>query len=257
MTTEKINPKVSILMAIHNEEPELLEKSVQSLLNQTHDSFELIAIIDGESEENISYLNSLQDNRLKIVVNKENVGLTKALNLGLSIALGEYIARNDSDDFSDPERLKIQSDFLDKNQDHILVASKAFEITEGKQNTQSVPFVSGDELLKKTLGKFNPLTHSSIMVRAKSMRSIGGYDESFRYAQDYKLYVDLMDQGKFENLDQELISRTVASNRISFKHNKDQLRCSLRARQEYCKKRGSSVPILYSILKSKIKLLIS
>ena len=87
--------KISILMSVYNEKKEWLEKSIESILNQTFDDFEFIIYDDCTNDENKKILNSYacKDKRIKIITNSTNRGLTYNLNKGIEIAKGEYIAR--------------------------------------------------------------------------------------------------------------------------------------------------------------------
>ena len=109
--------KVSLLMSVYFEENDLLKRSIEAICAQTFDNFELLIVNDKSNEANSNLLNEFEkkDPRIKIIHNKENLGLTKSLNKAAGISQGSYLARIDSDDFCDPERLKTQVEFLDEN----------------------------------------------------------------------------------------------------------------------------------------------
>src|SRR3989337_2996755 len=117
--------KVSVIMSVYNGERHLRE-SVDSILNQTFQDFEFIIINDGSKDQSKYILESYKDERIKLIHNK-NMGLTKSLNIGISIAKGKYIARQDADDISEPERLKTQYDFMEANPGLGLIGSQ-FEV---------------------------------------------------------------------------------------------------------------------------------
>jgi len=113
-------PEVSILMGVYNEQ-EYLAESISSILNQTSENFELI-IIDDASKDNFSEIvQQFDDERIRLLENKTNLGLTKSLNRGLDLAAGKYIARQDADDISEPDRLERQVAFLEDNEEIALV----------------------------------------------------------------------------------------------------------------------------------------
>lgn len=103
-------PPVSVIMPTYNAMPYLAD-AVESILQQTLTDFELIIVNDGSTDDSRAYLDSLQDPRLR-VIHQENRGLVFALNRLLDVACGEYIARLDSDDISEPDRLLRQYEFL-------------------------------------------------------------------------------------------------------------------------------------------------
>ena len=87
-------PLVSVIMSVYNEE-EYIEKSLQSILNQTIQDFEVIIFDDCSTDDTVEIINNFKDNRIFLYQNAENQGLTKNLNQGLRLAKGEYIARMD------------------------------------------------------------------------------------------------------------------------------------------------------------------
>ena len=111
------NPKVSCLCCLYNTPPELFKACIDGLINQTFNNFEVLIINDGSDkyyEENKQLINSLHDNRF-IWINKEHSGKSQTLNLGIEKSRGKYIAINDSDDISFPNRLEYQYNWLEEN----------------------------------------------------------------------------------------------------------------------------------------------
>ena len=114
-------PIISVIMSVYNEPLDWVQESIDSILQQTFGNFEFIIINDNpNNKELFDFLitNKIKDNRIIIINNDENIGLTKSLNKGLERAKGEYIARMDADDISLPERLEKQINFLNTN--HII-----------------------------------------------------------------------------------------------------------------------------------------
>ncbi|MDD2913253.1 MAG: glycosyltransferase family 2 protein, partial [Candidatus Pacebacteria bacterium] len=114
----KNNPKISIIMPVYNVET-FLSEAIESVLNQTFYDFEFVIINDGSTDNSLEIIKNYEkkDSRIVLLDNKENLGITKSLNIGLNKARGEYIARMDGDDISEKERIEIQYDFLKKNRD--------------------------------------------------------------------------------------------------------------------------------------------
>lgn len=198
-------PSISVIMATHSGGPYLPE-AINSILNQTFSDFEFIIINDAAKPETAELLNSYTDPRIKIIVNSENLGLTKSLNKGLSIAQAEYVARMDADDISLPERLEVQKKFLDEHPEIVVVGSATIIIdSEGKESGSKKP-VTDPELLKFYILLKNQITHSSVLFRKKIIVESGGYDESVKYAQDYNLWSRLLDKKLLiSNIDQPLL----------------------------------------------------
>lgn len=111
-----MNSEVSVVMSVYNEPMEWISQSIESILNQSFTNFEFIIINDKpEGKEQIALINEYasQDQRIKIIQNEKNLGLTKSLNIGILHAKSKYIARMDADDISMPNRLKMQYEFMD------------------------------------------------------------------------------------------------------------------------------------------------
>src|SRR5437879_6502478 len=108
-----IAPKVSVLLAVFNGECHL-EGSLRSILNQSFADFELIVVDDGSTDGTAEILAAVgrADPRV-VVVRQANRGLTASLIRAASLARGAYLARQDADDISPPERFRRQVDFLD------------------------------------------------------------------------------------------------------------------------------------------------
>src|SRR5690349_12648910 len=105
-------------MAVYNG-ARYLREAVESVLNQSFQDFEFLVINDGSTDHTREIILSYDDSRIRLVDNRQNRGQTASLNLGLQLAQGDLIARQDADDISEPERLARQVLFLE---DHSEVA---------------------------------------------------------------------------------------------------------------------------------------
>ncbi len=184
-------PLVSILMSVRNGE-QTVEKSIKSILNQSYDYFEFLIVDDCSTDSTLGKLKILekQDNRISIFTNSENIGLTKSLNKLIKNTNGELIARQDADDYSNPERIYAQVEYLLKNSLDA-VTSRALIIGSAKK----IPGLSY-YIPAKLLMKFkNPFIHGSLIIKKQVLNDLGLYDENFYFAQDYKLYLDLLNNG--------------------------------------------------------------
>lgn len=241
-------------MSIYKEENDLLKRSIDSLLEQTLEDWELILVDDGATPENLNLINSYSDKRINLIKNEVNLGLTKSLNKAFRESSGEYIARLDSDDFCLPDRLMKQVEHLKNHQDLVLVGSAYDEIVEGEKVTQSVSMVTGSELINKCLPQFNPFAHSTLMVKREPFEKLKGYDEYFRYAQDYDLVFRLSKIGKMDNINEVLVVRNISTENISFKRFKQQLRFALRTRLRAAREYGCDFRSFVLFVKSFVVL---
>lgn len=208
-----------------------LEKSIESILNQTLTDFEFLIVDDASIDSTSKILEkfSKKDSRVRIIKNKKNIGLTKSLNIALKEATGEYIARMDADDISCAGRFEKQVEFLDSKKEYILVGTFMKIIDEtGHEINHWDADISNDEI-KENLIKYNPMFHPTIMVRKSVLLSVGGYNENWRYAQDYELYFRLVDLGKMYNLPEYLVKYRFSKNSITASKNTKQSLCALLA----------------------------
>ena len=211
---------ISVLMSIYNSE-KTLEKAISSVLEQTYKNFEFLICDDGSTDGTSKILKKFEkiDKRIKIIKNNQNLGLTKSLNSLIQISKGAYIARQDGDDHSHPERLKTQLSLcLDKN--YKVVVSRAIDVANNKlipNYSYYVPY--------KLLIKFrNPFIHGSLFISSKTLNEIGNYDERFYYAQDYKLFREIVD---------ERIKIKKIWNPIYFLNTKDNISTKFKKDQKY------------------------
>ena len=224
-------PKISVLMSVYNGE-KYLETAIQSILKQTFQDFEFIIIDDASTDSTPDILIKLSDPRVKILRNHKNLGLTKSLNIGTREAQGEYIARMDADDISLPHRFESQIRYLDMHTDYALVGSLAYQIDETGQYQFIPKLQTDDHLIRKHLIQSNNFVHGSVMIRRNVLLSMGGYDERFKYANDYNLWLRIIERHKVANLPEPLYCWRSYSTQISSAKKQDQDSCAEMARQE-------------------------
>jgi glycosyltransferase involved in cell wall biosynthesis len=208
------SPKVSVVMAVHNDESHL-RSSIESVLSQTMNNFEFIIIDDHSNDASTAIAENIKDKRIKIVRNETNIGLTKSLNRGLCLARGKYIARLDSDDNASPCRLEIQSEILDSMARTEMVAGSC-SVVDDKGRCLYVHKPPTTETSLKWLMIFrNPIRHSTVMWRNGDLR----YNEEFTYSQDYELWSRMR---RIKTFDINFASVRTHLNSISSKKTEDQ-----------------------------------
>ena len=118
-------PSISVITCLYNTPPNLFKECLQGLVKQTFKDFEVLIVNDGSDkylEENKKLIESLNDNRFKYF-DTEHTGKSQTLNYAFKIAQGKYIAINDSDDVSYPERLEYQFNFLENNTEYNVISN--------------------------------------------------------------------------------------------------------------------------------------
>nr|QLL91172.1 putative glycosyl transferase [Plesiomonas shigelloides] len=165
--------------------------AVNSILNQTHKELELIIIANGVNCDDVEsmLISKFNDSRIKIL--KTKIGqLPFALNLGVSAANGNYIARMDGDDISHPDRIKKQLDFMIKRNVDI-VGSDYQLIDEGGFVLKYIKTNTGSDEIKKKLYLGSQFCHPAVMMKKDILIKSQGYSFGF-FSEDYELWIRLM-----------------------------------------------------------------
>ena len=177
---------ISVIMSVYKELPEYIHQSVSSILNQTYQDFEFIIIVDNpENTDVISIINEYkkQDNRINLIINEKNIGLTASLNKALSLAQGRYIARMDADDISYHERLETQLQFIQHNNYDIVGSKTRLIDVRGNILSESRCIYDANALIKH-LRISNCVAHPSWMVKADIYHYLNGYRD-IKWCEDY------------------------------------------------------------------------
>jgi len=201
-------PKISVVMTVFNG-GRFLREAVDSILNQTLGDFEFIIVDNASSDDTRQIIASYSDPRMILIENKENLGQTKALNIGIKRAKGEFIARMDADDVSLPQRLQLQYDYLQKNSDIAVVGSWHQEIDEQGRHIKYFklpldPFQIKCFLVSPGSLSYYCLSHPTVLMRHDVLSQVGLYDERFR-TQDYELWVRVARKYNIANIGQYLV----------------------------------------------------
>jgi glycosyltransferase involved in cell wall biosynthesis len=197
------NPAISVILPVFNGEAYLRE-AIDSILNQSFRDFELLIINDGSTDCSQEIINSYQDARIELIHNPINLGLVGALNAGIDKARGKYLARQDQDDISEPNRLQLQ--FARMEQGHIDLCGTRWSTMQpdGKIISDAqIPF--SEDTIFACLATTVPFAHGSVMMRKSFMSKHHlQYDKTY-LAEDYCLWIRFAQAGaRLANLDQSL-----------------------------------------------------
>jgi glycosyltransferase involved in cell wall biosynthesis len=204
-------PRASVILPVFNGS-EYLQESIDSILNQTMTDFELIIVDDGSSDGSDLIAKSYKDPRVVFIGLDVNVGLSKALNIGVSHARAPLIARQDQDDLSAPTRLEQQITYLQMHENVVLVGSWA-EIVKLSPTGEWVTsgfhrHPSSDSSLRFRLLWNNPFVHSSVVFRKSAFEQVGGYciDPIRGNPEDFELWSRIMNVGRLSNIPEVLVT---------------------------------------------------
>ena len=201
-----------------------VKEAVVSILKQTYRDWELIIINDASTDKTLEILNDLAttDDRIKIITNAENIGLTKSLNRGLLECSGEFVARMDADDVASSDRLEKQYDFMQTHLDVAVCGSQGIYIDHnGNKIGDKDLKLSSDDIKKKLLFN-NQCIHSSLFFRKSIVDELGGYNEQFKTSQDYELIVRIAKKYQVVNLKDRLIHWRVHPGSVSWASKKQE-----------------------------------
>lgn len=217
---------ISVVMPVYNTPVSILSDAVRSILSQTFRDFEFIIIDDGSTNDSIVYLQSLRDERIRLIRNPKNIGVTKSLNVGLQTAKGKYIARMDSDDIALPIRFQRQFSFMEDHPEVIVCGSNIEYF--GARAGRSYNRIEDMDLYRIQMLFFNPgQYHPTVFFNQELLqRNNLLYDDRLRYYQDYGLWTEVSRHGEVYILEDALLRYRVHSAQISTAHRDVQLQCA-------------------------------
>lgn len=195
---------ITVFIALYNSE-KYIKETIESILNQTFKNFEILIINDASTDKSVHIVNSIADDRIRLIHNETNKGICFTRQKGVEEAKGKYIAILDADDIAMPERLEKQFLFLENNPEIVLCGSNAKFIDENNNEIDHVHNLNCEPDLVKIMLLFaNQFINSSILCKKEVMLTIGGYTKPI--AEDYDLFVRIAKNHKTSNLKEKLVA---------------------------------------------------
>jgi len=191
----KSYPKISIIIPAFNAEKYIAE-TIQSVLNQTFENWELIIINDGSKDSTEDIIKSFSDVRI-ILISQENQGVSAARNRGLDIAKGSNITFLDADDILPPKSLEVRVNYLNINSDIDLVDGIGLvkDLTLTKTLRIHNPYYHGDLLPRLVRLDSKVFSTNSYMFR-KSILGDTKFQEDMTHSEDIFFYIELSSKQK-------------------------------------------------------------
>jgi glycosyltransferase involved in cell wall biosynthesis len=200
-----------------------IEETIETILAQTYKGFELIVVDDGSVDTTIERINKFNDSRIKIHKLNNNYGVGYALNEGVKLCDGKYIAKVDGDDLYDQHRFEKQVYFLENNPQISIVGSRVEYFPNDKQTESSLKYINRKKFLedyenhiyttdqlKQYLYKWDCIQHTSIMFRREVFNEISYRPK--RIYEDYDLYYRLNQSGyQFYKISEVLVKMRVSN----------------------------------------------
>lgn len=213
---------ISVVMGVFNG-ASTLAATLDSILAQTEEDFECIVVDDGSTDGTPDILGACaaRDPRVR-VIRQENGGLTRALIAGCAAARGNYIARHDAGDLSDPRRFDAQKRALDADAGLTFVSTAT---QYAGPDLEPLWIARPTAAARKPLHVLDlnlpggmtegPTHHGSVMFRREAYERAGGYRAAFYYGQDYDLWYRLAEVGTYQGIDQVLYTARITTDSIS------------------------------------------
>ena len=197
--------KLTVLLPVYNGE-RFLKACIDSILNQSFENYKFIIINDGSQDSSNDIINNYNDERIQLINNNNNLGLTETLNKGLHIAKTNYIARIDQDDTSEKDRLQQQMQYLKENRSVKLIGCWGKIIDENDSFIKSIHYPSRKSKILEAFVSYNPFIHSSVIFDKEIALKFYGYPKSFVHAQDFYLWYNITSQFEVYNIPEELVN---------------------------------------------------
>lgn len=208
------SPLVSVVLAVYNERIDFLKVAVESVLAQSHRNLEFLIVDDSDEQRVVSYMENAakRDDRVIYIHNQKKSSRTKARNIALKLAKGDYIAIVDSDDIQSVDRFAEQIAFLDANQDIGIVGTSLEKINEKGETLGIRRYPVSPESIKKTMMLKNTVAQPSVMIRRQVLAELGCYDERFIKAEDYEMWMRAVGKGiKIANMAEPLVKYRISN----------------------------------------------
>jgi len=212
------SPLISVIMPVFNADL-FLHESIESILSQTYPNLELIIINDGSSDNSESIIRKYNDHRIKYYAFSNNKGLTEALNFGIKMSKGDFIARADADDILYKNRLELQVKYLQEHKEISLVGSQMIEISPSEKIWGA--YFNHKDILTKMFFD-SPIWHPTAFFRKEILINNKLEYNSNYGSEDYKLWFELSKIVKMANLSQILLRYRINPNSLT--GNKTQIR---------------------------------
>ena len=245
-------PQVSVVIPVWNGE-RYLREAIESVRSQDVDDLEIILVDDGSTDATSAILQDYSHDCRIRVHRQTNQGLVAALNAGLRIAQSKYIARLDADDVCMPGRLATQLRYLECHPEVLAVGGAIEMVDEHGHSKGRRGYPVGQVAATSGMLKGCTLAHPAVMMRKEAVHNVGGYRTVFKHAEDYDLWLRLIEHGPVDNLADVLIKYRIHPESVTHKHGTTQSLSAAAALVAH-RRRVQGLPDPFDSLESSLKL---
>lgn len=209
-------PKVSVIIPTYNR-AHLIDKSIQSVLNQTYQNFEIIIVDDASTDNTEEVVNSFASQKIIYLKHEKNKGANAARNSGIAIAKAGLLAFNDSDDKWMPTKLEKQIKIIENAEHNVGIVYTGFYqiINNNKSYIPSIYVKQKDGNIHQSLLDGNFVSTQTVLVKKECFKKLGFFDEELPRLQDWELWLRLSKCYKFKFIDEPLVIAVVQPNSIT------------------------------------------
>ena len=253
------NNKVSVLMTAYNAE-KFIEEAIESIISQKFKNWNLILVDDKSTDNTVKIVKSFKNKKIKIYKLKKHIGRTNALNFGLKKCKSKYVAIQDADDISLPNRFAKQVNFLKKNKEFKMTGGWAFMINMFSKRIGEIKSEVNAVKLNSSMLFHNSIPHSTVMYYSSFAKKIGGYPSHLKYAQDFGLILKFVKRNKIKVMPEFLSMIRLTAQSMSFRKEykniviKDDLNLLKHVRKNFKLNKIEIIKFYFYILKNYIKL---
>lgn len=238
---EKMNkPLVSVVMVVRNVE-RFLKEAIESILSQTFTEFEFVILDFGSTDRSKAIAASYAARDVRIRLHEvPDCGLAEARNAACFLAEGRYIALQDADDISLPNRLLWQVEFMENHQElSVLGGAAQWVDAEGKPLwIQKLP--TEDSEIRSALLTQCPFTQTAVLLRREAFVAVGGYRAAFAPSEDYDLWLRMSERFRCGNLPQVVVKYRIHPQQVSVGKRQLQTLCAVAARASVAFRRSGN-----------------
>jgi glycosyltransferase involved in cell wall biosynthesis len=222
-----------------------LAEAVESILGQTFTEFEFIILDFGSTDRSKAIASSYaaRDDRIRLH-EVPNCELGEARNAACSLAEGQYIAIQDADDISMPDRLLWEVEFMQKHPDLALLGGAAEWVDAQARSLWTLKFPTEDREIRSALSTRCPFCQTSVLLRREAFVAVGGYRVAFAPSEDYDLWLRISERYRCANLKQVVVKYRIHPQQVSLTGRDQQIFGAVAARASAAfRKKGSPDPL--------------